>query len=233
MRDPSGLHAPGLFCPPLTRFLGGSCVRVYLGGMGNHALQMALADAGLTQEKLAEGVNKAIERMTGKPGRISDRVVRRWLSGQTRWPHELQRRALAMTLGREAVELGFVRPPGHPHAATAEDNVNRRQALATGVALGAAVAAPAPATPYRVDMSDVRALQGRFAKLIAADHNKGGDQQTEAAALDMADEVVALRQRGSSPQRVRRALSATAAACVSSAMWAATDGRRFDAALRH
>lgn len=111
--------------------------------------------------------------------------------------------------------------------------MNRRQALATGVALGAAVAAPAPATPYRVGMSDVRALQGRFAKLVAADHKKGGDQQAEAAALALADEAVALRQRGSCSQRVRRALYATAAACVSSAMWAATDGRRFDAALGH
>ncbi|MGY0061248.1 hypothetical protein ACWY4P_32695 [Streptomyces sp. LZ34] len=111
--------------------------------------------------------------------------------------------------------------------------MNRRQALATGVVLGAVVAAPATATPYRVGMSDVRALQGRFAKLVAADHKKGGDKETEAAALTLADEALALRQRGSCSQRVRRVLYATAAACVSSAMWAATDGRRFDAALRH
>ncbi|MCQ6250721.1 XRE family transcriptional regulator [Streptomyces malaysiensis] len=201
--------------------------------MGNQALPMALDDAGLTQEKLAEAVNKAIERVTGRPGRIGDRVVRRWLSGQTRWPHELQRRALTMTLGRAPVELGFIPPPGRLPVAPPEDNVNRRQALATGVALGAAVTAPAPATPYRVGMGDVRALQGRFARLIAADHKKGGDKQTEAAALALADEAVALRQRGSCSQRVRHALYATAAACVSSAMWAATDGRRFDAALRH
>ncbi|MFI0780916.1 XRE family transcriptional regulator [Streptomyces sp. NPDC021212] len=201
--------------------------------MGNQALQTALDDAGLTQEKLAEALNKAIERMTGRPGRISDRVVRRWLSGQTRWPHELQRRALTMTLGREPVELGFVPPPGRPSVAVPEDNVNRRQALSTGVALGAAVAAPVPAAPYRVGMTDVRALQGRFAKLVAADHKKGGERQTEAAALALADEAVALRQRGACSQRVRLALYATAAACVSSAMWAATDGRRFDAALRH
>ncbi|ARQ67974.1 hypothetical protein CAG99_03215 [Streptomyces marincola] len=55
---------------------------------------------------LAEKVNDEVERLLGKPGSTSARVVRRWLSGEVAWPREHSRRALEALFGRSALDLG-------------------------------------------------------------------------------------------------------------------------------
>ncbi|MFI9236919.1 hypothetical protein [Streptomyces sp. NPDC053079] len=104
-------------------------------------------------------------------------------------------------------------------------------AAATGTAVAAAV--PALATPKRVGMSDVERLQEKFAAIIATDHRVGGRVSIETQAQGLAGEALALQSRGTASQRTRGALYATAASFISSAMWAAIDGKRFEAAQRH
>lgn len=109
--------------------------------------------------------------------------------------------------------------------------MNRRSFLTATAA--SAVAPPASAAPHRIGMSDVARLQRKFATVVAGDHQHGGVRGIETRALELAAEALDLQDRGSAGQRVRSQLYAVAAAFTSSAMWAAIDGRRFDAAQRH
>ncbi|MEU1674817.1 hypothetical protein ABZ752_22720 [Streptomyces roseifaciens] len=104
-------------------------------------------------------------------------------------------------------------------------------AAATGTAVAAAV--PAQAAPKRVGLGDVQRLQEKFAGIVATDHRVGGRLSIETQAQGLAGEALALQSRGTASQRTRGALYATAASFISSAMWAAIDGRRFEAAQRY
>lgn len=209
---------------------------------GNGNLKSRLNEAGFTQAELAEAVN-AYLRVLGHDGTVSDRTVRNWLTGKTRWPHPRQREALEAVFSCRIAELGFA-PRGEiapSFAGPTEAPVQRRSFISasTGMALtavgtvGTVGAAPARAAQRRVGAGDVQRLLGRFATLIASDHRYGGRLAIEAQASTFAGEALALQARGTASQRVRGALYACAASFTSSAMWAAIDGRRFDEAQRH
>ncbi|MFJ6136756.1 hypothetical protein [Kitasatospora sp. NPDC092286] len=76
-------------------------------------------------------------------------------------------------------------------------------------------------------------LQARFTEVVASDHRHGGRLSIETRAGQLADKALALQEHGTATQRIRAQLYASAASFMSSAMWAAIDGRRFDAALQH
>ncbi|WP_193514705.1 hypothetical protein [Streptomyces griseoloalbus] len=59
---------------------------------GNANLISLMQEAGFKQAELAEAVN-AFLRSRGYDGTVSDRTVRNWLTGKTRWPHPRQREA--------------------------------------------------------------------------------------------------------------------------------------------
>ncbi|MEU8779924.1 hypothetical protein [Streptomyces sp. NPDC048606] len=82
-------------------------------------------------------------------------------------------------------------------------------------------------------MADVARIRQSFGEIIASDHRVGGQVSVEAAAAHFAGRALALQQSGSASQAVRAALYATAAAFQSSAMWAAIDGQRYEAAERY
>jgi len=126
--------------------------------------------------------------------------------------------------------LGFI--PRRPvrSGSVEEDDVRRREFVAAATAVPLTVALP---SAKRVGLGDVRRLESRFAEIVARDHQFGGIKSVEALALQMAQEALELQDQGSAGQRVRAALYGSAAAFTSSAMWAAIDGRRFDAAQRH
>ncbi|MEV8330357.1 helix-turn-helix transcriptional regulator [Streptomyces niveus] len=196
----------------------------------NQSLKRRMAEAGFTQEELAEAVNADL-RAAGYEGSVSDRTVRNWLTGKTRWPHRRQRAALEAVFNCPAVELGFVPRRGEPSSsgmASPEDAVLRRHfiSVSTGTAL-------ASVAQQRVGASDVQRLLSKFAVLIASDHRYGGKLTIETQASALAGEALSLQARGTASQRVRGALYGCAASFTSSAMWAAIDGRRFDAAQRH
>ncbi|MFC5027193.1 XRE family transcriptional regulator [Streptomyces fildesensis] len=199
--------------------------------MRNAALQSRMRERKLRQRELADLVNDAISQLTGRAGEVSERVVRRWLTGQTRWPQERQKLALEAVFGCPILELGFI-PRGASIPVPPEEPVHRRSFITATATAALSAAAPALATS-RVGSSDIERLETKFAALIASDHRHGGRVTIETHALALADEALTLQQLGTASQRIRCGLYACAAAFTSSAMWAAIDGRRFDTALRH
>lgn len=205
----------------------------------NRLLAKRMAEVGFTQAELAEAVNADL-RAAGYEGTVSDRTVRNWLTGKSRWPHRRQRAALEAVFNTSVDELGFApRRGSQPEAARAlreEHHVLRRSFISTaaGMALAAAAGSSAANTAQpRVGTSDVERLLSKFAVIVANDHRHGGKLTIETQASALAGEALALQARGTAGQRVRSALYGCAASFTSSAMWAAIDGRRFDAAQRH
>ncbi|MFG2848671.1 helix-turn-helix transcriptional regulator [Kitasatospora sp. NPDC048296] len=198
----------------------------------NLALRRFMDDLGLTQAELARRVNVEIGGLTGKPGTVSERTVYNWLTGKTSWPPAKHQQALRAVFGCTGPDLGFIRP-GRGHRVHPEDDVNRRSFMAAAAGATLAIGSPAGASPRRVGHSDVERLNARFAGVIASDHRHGGKLSIETRAAALADEALDLQKQGIASQRVRAALFGCAASFMSSAMWAAIDGRRFDAAERH
>ncbi|MFF7841780.1 XRE family transcriptional regulator [Streptomyces ossamyceticus] len=204
----------------------------------NRVLETWMAEHGYSSNSLADAVNSALERLTGRPGGLDGSSVRAWKAGRVTWPKSATRKALEDVSGLPAVALGFVprgRPPSAPAPPQQEDPDMKRRTLVGGLAAAAAVAAAAPgaASPRRIGMSDVNRLNTRFAEIIASDHRHGGQLGIEQQAAALADEALNLQNAGSATQRVRSSLYASAAAFRSSAMWAAIDGRRYDVAKAH
>jgi hypothetical protein len=192
-----------------------------------------MADAGLTQQGLADALNAEL-RAAGQRDTVGDRTVRHWLSGSTHWPQPPQRTGLEAVFDCPVTELGFY-PPRRtpvPTVTTEDDQVLRRSFLSavTATAAGTVVPPSPPTASTRIGMSDVRRLQRQFAEILADDHRRGGRTSTEYHALALSEEAIELQQVGAATAPVRSALYGTAAAFVSSAMWAAIDSRRFDAA---
>lgn len=201
----------------------------------NDALKARMVELGMTQVELAERMNDAIHTLTGSRGKVSARTVHNLMSGQTGWPHSKQRMALEIVFGCPATQLGFTPRTRAPVTQPQENDVLRRTfaASATGIVLGAAVRPAAAATRHRIGASDIQRLHEKFAQIITRDHRQGGRLTIETQALALAGEALGLLTHGSASQRIQDAVYATAASFTSSAMWAAIDGRRFDAAQRH
>lgn len=212
---------------------------LYRGRMArsrNDALAAWMAEHEVAAPHLADLVNEAMSRVSGGRGNLGERTVFRWLSGESRWPQERIRRGLEEVTGLPATRLGFVPRSRAAKAAAArqEDPVHRRAFItaATGTALPLTPRTAAAATG-RIGRSDVERLYSRFAEIVASDHRRGGVRSIEERAVDLADHALRLQQNSSASQAVRNALYGCAAAFTSSAMWAATDGKRFTAAQSH
>ncbi|WP_329139394.1 hypothetical protein [Streptomyces sp. NBC_01476] len=133
----------------------------------NQDLIRAMVRAGFTQAELADALNNRL-RSQGYEGTVSDRTVRHWLAGKTRWPHSRQREALEAVFSCPITDMGFT-----PRSAR-EVPVLRRNFInaSTGVALAAATSTPG--TERRIGSSDVERLLAKFATVIASDHRYGG-----------------------------------------------------------
>ncbi|MFE1391101.1 XRE family transcriptional regulator [Streptomyces albogriseolus] len=202
----------------------------------NDALEAWMAEHGHSSNSLAEAVNRALERLTGRPGGLDGSSIRSWKAGRVRWPKSATRKALEDVTGLPASELGFVpraRTSANPAAPQEDPDMKRRTLVGGLAAAAAAAAAPGTTAPRRIGMSDVDRLQQRFAEIIASDHRHGGQRGIEQRAAALADEALNLQNAGSATQRVRNNLYACAASFRSSAMWAAIDGRRYDDAKMH
>lgn len=201
--------------------------------VANVALRRRMAERRMTKAELAREVNAEIKALTGKPGTVSERTVHNWLTGVTRWPPGKIRVALGAVFDCMPEQLGFA-PTGRART-TPEADVRRRDfiAAAGGAAVAALTGTAAAPAPRRIGAADIQLLEARFAEVIASDHRHGGRVSIEAKAVALADEALILQEHGIASQRIRSALYACAASFMSSAMWAAIDGRRFDAALQH
>lgn len=209
--------------------------RAYMGITRNTVLEAWMSEHGYSSNSLADAVNTAVERLTGRTGGLDGSSIRSWKAGRVRWPKSATRKALEDVTGLPATALGFVprgRTPSTPAPRQQEDLDMKRRTLVGGIA-AAAAAVPGTAGPRRIGMGDVDRLQHRFGEIIASDHRHGGQLGIEQRAAALADEALNLQNAGSASQRVRGNLYACAASFRSSAMWAAIDGRRYDDARMH
>ncbi|MFF8293605.1 XRE family transcriptional regulator [Streptomyces sp. NPDC016309] len=201
----------------------------------NESLAVWMSEHQMSAAELAQAVNAAIGKFSGRPGTTSERTVFRWLSRQNRWPQHRQRLALEIVTGLTAKDLGFLPRgksttlPVHPE----DPDVRRRQffGAAASTAAAAIPLSPPSARPSRVGTSDVIRLRDDVARLVALDAQRGG-HGLEQAALDGATEALRL-QRNSTTQRVRQRLFALAADFTATAAWSLIDAGRLDGAGRH
>ncbi|MGW4202519.1 XRE family transcriptional regulator [Streptomyces sp. NPDC004726] len=195
---------------------------------GNERLDSAMQERGFTQNELADAVNTRLSR-AGREGTVSDRTVRTWLAGRTKWPHLRQREALEAVFGCTVEELGFSPPAGRRPSTVPEDPVDRRNFLTAVSGTTAAVVAPFAGAPPRVGTSDVIRLRDGLDALMALDDTRGGHEALERAALAGAAEALG-KQRLGATQRVRLRLFSVAADYTATAAWSALDAKRSDRA---
>jgi transcriptional regulator with XRE-family HTH domain len=195
---------------------------------GNASLISLMREAGFKQAELAEAVN-AFLRSRGYDGTVSDRTVRNWLTGKTRWPHPRQREALETVFGCTAEELGFCPPAASCPTIQAEAPVRRRNFLTATTGTAAAVVVPQDSRPTRVGTSDVIRLRSDLDALMALDDNRGGHEGLERAALAGAEEALDKLKLAAS-QRIRQRLFSLAADYTATAAWSALDARQLDRA---
>ncbi|KAA0927015.1 helix-turn-helix transcriptional regulator [Streptomyces apricus] len=193
---------------------------------GNEALSSAMQERGLKQAELADAVNTRLIR-AGREGTVSDRTVRNWLTGKTRWPHLRQRAALEALFGCTAEELGF-RPPARTRPASEpEHDVRRRKFFSAATGTTAAIAVPFVGAPPQVGTSDVIRLRSGLDALMALDDTRGGHEGLEKAALAGAAEALD-KQKKAATQRIRQRLFSVAADYTATAAWSALDARHMD-----
>lgn len=205
----------------------------YLGLVeGNEYLKRRMSEAGLTQAELADAVNTRL-RSTGRDGTVSDRTVRNWLTGKTRWPHPRQRAALEAVFGCPAEDLGFTPPAGRPSpTSTPEQPVRRRNFILATTGTTAAAVLPLTAARPSIGTSDVIRLRNGLTTLMALDARRGGHEGLERAALSGATQALDMQKQAAS-QRIRQRLFSLAADYTASAAWSAIDSRQSDRAQHH
>ncbi|MFI1092715.1 XRE family transcriptional regulator [Streptomyces sp. NPDC020917] len=197
---------------------------------GNEDLNCAMREAGLTQAELADAVNAHL-RAHGHEGTVSDRTVRHWLTGKSRWPHRRQRDALEAVFGRTAEELGFV-PPGRPSPAVEPEQHVRRRNFLMATTATAAMVTPINSRPSMVGITDVIRLRNGLDDLMTLDDTRGGHESLEQAALVGASRAMDMQHRAAS-QRIRQRLFSVAADYTATAAWSALDARHSDRAEQH
>ncbi|MGK5544981.1 hypothetical protein ACSNOH_09650 [Streptomyces sp. URMC 127] len=204
--------------------------------MGENAiLRKRMAKLGLTRTELAREINLALKRLTGKPGTYSERTIHDLLT-RTRTPRSRTTLALETVFDCPLADLGFA-PPAQYHQQYAEDPVKRRAFFIAAPIAAAATAGfspPRPTSgPYRIGAADIERLEQLHDQAIDTDDQAGGTETTERRCAALAEEALEMQQRGRASGRVRSRLYALAASLTDSAMWAAIDGRRTDAAQAH
>ncbi|SCK15212.1 hypothetical protein YW7DRAFT_00963 [Streptomyces sp. AmelKG-E11A] len=195
-----------------------------------------MKDHGISSNGLAERVNEAIGKLTGRAGGLDDSSVRGWRSGRVRWPNAATRLALEMVTGHTAEELGFV-PRGKAavrSAATTTEgrSVDRRDFMSKSAG-ALAVPAVVPTGRLTVGNSDVQRLRDQLARLYRLDDKEGGGLQLEKKAVALSASAMKLQNSGSATTQVRSRLYALGASFTAAALWAAIDSHRLDDAQRH
>lgn len=206
-----------------------------MGQRRNHRLAALIATAGYTHPGLAEEVNRGSERLAGRPGDCTDRHVRRWISGEVRWPHARYRLPLETIFGRPAVEMGFVprgrtstRPvPPPPRSAQEEGPVIRRRFLTASTATTVAGVLRLDETPSagRFSMTDMARVHDAISRLDAHFFAIGGGPLL-AVATEYAARLRTALDTCTYGDRVETALHTALSGLYASAGWAAHDSGR-------
>lgn len=187
-------------------------------------------ELGIPQAELARRLNAENEALTGREGHLTDRDVRRYLAGTTRWPHARQRICLERVFGRSVTELGFI-PLGKTVRAPSEDSVHRRRFITA--TSGSALAKAAP-FPTRLGMSDVHRLYREYVQILEDDWVVGGARRVEDDAVALSSRIQStLSSGGTASPRVRQKLYSLASDVISTAAFAAIDAKARIRARHH
>ncbi|MCZ0984062.1 twin-arginine translocation signal domain-containing protein [Streptomyces diastatochromogenes] len=210
----------------------------------NAILEALLDEHDFTHESLADEVNKVAKDIFGRPGGCSDRHVRRWISGEVRWPWTKYLLPLERIFDRPAQALGFVprgkasanlpRPP-RPAQQEEEPVVQRRRFITASAATTVAVALGIDETPTRgrLSMSDVDRVHERIGRMDAHFFSIGGGPLTSVTTAYIARLRDAL-DGCTYGDRVEKSLHSAISSLYASAGWAHHDsGDPTQAALLH
>ena len=202
----------------------------------NRQLEHLLAEHGYSHTGLADEVNKACAEIFGRSSDCTDRHVRRWISGEVRWPWTRYLLALQQIFGLPAEAMGFVPrgrnsatlPAPPPRPADPQERgpvpVQRRQFIAASAAATVVLALGIDETPVRgrLSMADVGRVEERIGRLDAHFFSIGGGPLVEVSTryIDRLREALASCTYG---DRVERALHGAISSLYAAAGWAAHD----------
>ncbi|WP_234330248.1 XRE family transcriptional regulator [Streptomyces acidiscabies] len=192
----------------------------------NRELTRAMVELGLSQAELARRLNAEIEALTGREGSFTDRDVRRYLAGETRWPQARQRICLEKVFGRPAAELGFT-----PRGKTVPEDPMRRRTFCTATS-GSVLAAATPALT-RLGTSDVHRFHQEYVRILEEDWKVGGVRRVENDAVELSLRIQSALASGTASPRVRQNLYSLASDVTSTAAFAAIDAKARTRARRH
>lgn len=181
----------------------------------------------MTTREFADALNQCIRKLTGQHSLITERTVLKWRSGETRWPQTLHRTAIRSVTQQDPADLGFTIP--QRSVAGAKQKTSSLPSRHLSVAMPPSVRRSQP----RVGVAQVKELTARLPAIVEFDDRHGGTEAVEGRALELARQALDLQQQGTATSRVRGQLYSLGATFTSSAMWAAIDGRRLDAAQRY
>ncbi|NGO71014.1 hypothetical protein [Streptomyces boncukensis] len=194
----------------------------------NVKLKRLLLTYGYTHQDLADEVNRVAEVLYGKPASCTDRHVRRWISGEVRWPWARYLLPLQEIFGCAPEAMGFVprgkwsrpvQPPAKPRV-DRKGTVQRREFVAVG--LTAALGIEAIPTVGRLGTSDAERIRNLVPALYVHDHALGGGALHIVAVEALARVHEALNLCSYGP-RVERLLYSAAGDLAASAGWFAYD----------
>lgn len=214
----------------------------------NHVLEALLVEYDYTHNGLAQEVNRVAQTIFGKRGDCTDRHIRRWISGEVRWPWTRYLLPLERIFDRPPQALGFV-PRGKnsarlpipplPRSTPAptqqeEGSVQRRRFITASAAATVALALGLDDTPERgrLSMSDVQRVHERLGRLDAHFFSIGGEPLV-SVSIDYIARLRAALDGCVYGERVEKALHAAISSLYASAGWACHDSGRTDAGPFH
>lgn len=211
----------------------------------NTVLEALLDEYDFTHNSLAREVNRVAEDIFGKPGDCGDRHVRRWISGEVRWPWSKYLLPLERIFDRPAQGLGFVPrgknsaslptpplPRSMPAPKQQEERfVQRRRFITASAVTTVALALGIDDTPTRgrLAMSDVHRVHERIGRLDAHFFSIGGGPLV-SVSTDYIARLRAALDGCTYGDRVEKALHGAVSSLYASAGWACHDSGDTDQA---
>lgn len=202
----------------------------------NIRLEALLREFAFSHKTLAAEVNRVHDDIFGKPGDCTDRHVRRWISGEVRWPWTRYLLPLERIFDCHPQGLGFVPrgkhsanlpvPPVRPSAPKeVEHTMLRRRFVAASAAATVALALGIDQTPIRgrLAMSDIDRVNSTIGRLDAHFFSIGGGPLREVCAVYI-DQLRDALDGCTYGDRVEKALHGAISSLYASAGWAAHDG---------
>lgn len=204
----------------------------------NTVLECLLAEYGYSHEDLAEEVNRLSAEVFGAPGRCGDRHVRRWISGEVRWPWPAYLLPLTRIFGRTPQQMGFVPrgassalPPAPSTVPTAPGREPAEPRSFIAVSLAATLGVDQLPRQGRLGLSDVARIEHTITRLDAHFNGLGGGALIEVAT-DYLTRLQHALDHCSYGERVERGLHRAVADVAACAGWSAHDCGRHDQAAQ-